>query len=163
MSVVCLGPAVVPGDPISCAALSVACTLSLAPSSEYSSPNPAPIFCYFSPFQVFGNIDLNDDTSINRHNNFRTFLQALMLLFRCAVVHLKSASALHLVDKDQFHSWGPRPFQNQNNATSVEWSFQFFYFLFIFFPNGSCLPPLDRKEVPGGGILWPLTCSAAPQ
>nr|XP_021331853.1 voltage-dependent N-type calcium channel subunit alpha-1B isoform X8 [Danio rerio] len=34
--------------------------------------------------QVFGNIDLNDDTAINRHNNFRTFLQALMLLFRSA-------------------------------------------------------------------------------
>ncbi|XP_035582347.1 voltage-dependent N-type calcium channel subunit alpha-1B-like isoform X4 [Zalophus californianus] len=32
--------------------------------------------------QVFGNIALDDDTSINRHNTFRTFLQALMLLFR---------------------------------------------------------------------------------
>ncbi|NXP63924.1 CAC1B protein, partial [Chloropsis cyanopogon] len=32
--------------------------------------------------QVFGNIALDDETSINRHNNFRTFLQALMLLFR---------------------------------------------------------------------------------
>ncbi|XP_073746560.1 voltage-dependent N-type calcium channel subunit alpha-1B-like, partial [Callorhinus ursinus] len=31
--------------------------------------------------QVFGNIALDDDTSINWHNNFRTFLQALMLLF----------------------------------------------------------------------------------
>ena len=38
-----------------------------------------------SPLQVFGNIALDDDTSINRHNNFRTFLQALMLLFRCVV------------------------------------------------------------------------------
>ncbi|XP_077162605.1 voltage-dependent N-type calcium channel subunit alpha-1B isoform X4 [Paroedura picta] len=34
--------------------------------------------------QVFGNIALNDESSINRHNNFRTFLQALMLLFRSA-------------------------------------------------------------------------------
>ncbi|XP_046904709.1 LOW QUALITY PROTEIN: calcium channel, voltage-dependent, N type, alpha 1B subunit, a [Hypomesus transpacificus] len=34
--------------------------------------------------QVFGNIELNDDTAINRHNNFCTFLQALMLLFRSA-------------------------------------------------------------------------------
>uniref|UniRef100_A0A671NXK5 Voltage-dependent N-type calcium channel subunit alpha n=1 Tax=Sinocyclocheilus anshuiensis TaxID=1608454 RepID=A0A671NXK5_9TELE len=34
--------------------------------------------------QVFGNIELSDDTAINRHNNFRTFLQALMLLFRSA-------------------------------------------------------------------------------
>uniref|UniRef100_A0A8C7HYM3 Voltage-dependent N-type calcium channel subunit alpha n=1 Tax=Oncorhynchus kisutch TaxID=8019 RepID=A0A8C7HYM3_ONCKI len=34
--------------------------------------------------QVFGNIELNEDTSITHHNNFRTFLQALMLLFRSA-------------------------------------------------------------------------------
>nr|XP_040050758.1 calcium channel, voltage-dependent, N type, alpha 1B subunit, a isoform X19 [Gasterosteus aculeatus aculeatus] len=34
--------------------------------------------------QVFGNIALNEDTAINHHNNFRTFLQALMLLFRSA-------------------------------------------------------------------------------
>lgn len=39
--------------------------------------------CSCSSFQVFGNIALDDDSSINRHNNFRTFLQALMLLFRC--------------------------------------------------------------------------------
>lgn len=38
----------------------------------------------FCSLQVFGNIALDDDSSINRHNNFRTFLQALMLLFRCA-------------------------------------------------------------------------------
>ncbi|XP_067376954.1 calcium channel, voltage-dependent, N type, alpha 1B subunit, a [Channa argus] len=34
--------------------------------------------------QVFGNIELNEDTAINHHNNFRTFFQALMLLFRSA-------------------------------------------------------------------------------
>uniref|UniRef100_A0A6Q2XZY1 Voltage-dependent N-type calcium channel subunit alpha n=1 Tax=Esox lucius TaxID=8010 RepID=A0A6Q2XZY1_ESOLU len=34
--------------------------------------------------QVFGNIELNEDTAITHHNNFRTFLQALMLLFRSA-------------------------------------------------------------------------------
>ncbi|KAI1900540.1 hypothetical protein AGOR_G00050980 [Albula goreensis] len=34
--------------------------------------------------QVFGNIDLNEETAINHHNNFQTFLQALMLLFRSA-------------------------------------------------------------------------------
>ncbi|CAB1321731.1 unnamed protein product, partial [Coregonus sp. 'balchen'] len=33
---------------------------------------------------VFGNIELNEDTAITHHNNFRTFLQALMLLFRSA-------------------------------------------------------------------------------
>ncbi|XP_073496396.1 voltage-dependent N-type calcium channel subunit alpha-1B isoform X5 [Phyllobates terribilis] len=34
--------------------------------------------------QVFGNIALVDDSAINRHNNFCTFFQALMLLFRSA-------------------------------------------------------------------------------
>ncbi|XP_064650227.1 voltage-dependent calcium channel type A subunit alpha-1-like isoform X7 [Lineus longissimus] len=34
--------------------------------------------------QVFGNIQLSPDSDINRHNNFQTFTQALMLLFRCA-------------------------------------------------------------------------------
>ncbi|KAJ0057625.1 hypothetical protein NL108_011110, partial [Boleophthalmus pectinirostris] len=32
--------------------------------------------------QVFGNIELNDETAINQHNNFQTFFQALTLLFR---------------------------------------------------------------------------------
>uniref|UniRef100_A0A087XR72 Calcium voltage-gated channel subunit alpha1 E n=1 Tax=Poecilia formosa TaxID=48698 RepID=A0A087XR72_POEFO len=34
--------------------------------------------------QVFGNIKLNEETHINQHNNFKTFLGALMLLFRSA-------------------------------------------------------------------------------
>ncbi|XP_029455730.1 voltage-dependent L-type calcium channel subunit alpha-1C isoform X4 [Rhinatrema bivittatum] len=34
--------------------------------------------------QVFGKIDLNDNTEINRNNNFQTFPQAVLLLFRCA-------------------------------------------------------------------------------
>ncbi|XP_063422202.1 voltage-dependent calcium channel type A subunit alpha-1-like isoform X3 [Mytilus trossulus] len=34
--------------------------------------------------QVFGNIKLDSHTAITRHNNFRHFFQALMLLFRCA-------------------------------------------------------------------------------
>merc|ERR1719411_1029500 len=34
--------------------------------------------------QVFGNIVLNPDTDIERHNNFRTFVSGLQLLFRCA-------------------------------------------------------------------------------
>ncbi|CAL8143658.1 unnamed protein product [Orchesella dallaii] len=34
--------------------------------------------------QVFGNIALDPETSITRHNNFRNFQQGLMLLFRCA-------------------------------------------------------------------------------
>ena len=32
--------------------------------------------------QVFGNLDLNPGEDIERHTNFRTFLAAVMLLFR---------------------------------------------------------------------------------
>ncbi|XP_026218632.1 voltage-dependent L-type calcium channel subunit alpha-1C isoform X2 [Anabas testudineus] len=34
--------------------------------------------------QMFGKIALQDDTQINRNNNFQTFPQAVLLLFRCA-------------------------------------------------------------------------------
>lgn len=34
--------------------------------------------------QVFGNIAEMPSAAITRHNNFRTFIQGLMLLFRCA-------------------------------------------------------------------------------
>ncbi|XP_058802800.1 voltage-dependent calcium channel type A subunit alpha-1 isoform X3 [Phymastichus coffea] len=34
--------------------------------------------------QVFGNIDLQEKNAINKHNNFQSFIQGLMLLFRCA-------------------------------------------------------------------------------
>lgn len=33
-------------------------------------------------FKVFGNIAENPNESITRHNNFRNFIQGLMLLFR---------------------------------------------------------------------------------
>ncbi|XP_052754604.1 LOW QUALITY PROTEIN: voltage-dependent calcium channel type A subunit alpha-1 [Galleria mellonella] len=34
--------------------------------------------------QVFGNIQYDPDSAVNRHNNFRSFVGALLLLFRCA-------------------------------------------------------------------------------
>lgn len=33
-------------------------------------------------FKVFGNIKLDEESHINRHNNFRSFFGSLMLLFR---------------------------------------------------------------------------------
>jgi len=43
--------------------------------------------CFFTSAisKVFGMIALNNKTSINRHNNFRTFPDALMLLFRYTI------------------------------------------------------------------------------
>ena len=32
--------------------------------------------------KVFGNIKLDEESHINRHNNFRSFFGSLMLLFR---------------------------------------------------------------------------------
>merc|ERR1719402_1690965 len=34
--------------------------------------------------QIFGRIEMNDDTNIHRNNNFQTFTQSLLLLFRSA-------------------------------------------------------------------------------
>lgn len=57
----------------------------------------------FLPLQVFGNIDLNEDTAINHHNNFRTFLQALMLLFRYEKSYnINLMSTLDHIDQMQF-------------------------------------------------------------
>lgn len=36
--------------------------------------------------QVFGNIELAAESDMNRHNNFRSFIQALMLLFRYEII-----------------------------------------------------------------------------
>ncbi len=36
--------------------------------------------------QVFGKIALDSDTPIHRNNNFQTFPQAVMVLFRCVLV-----------------------------------------------------------------------------
>lgn len=52
------------------------------PGHSSGGPDSTSLQPSFS-FQVFGNIALDDDSIIHRHNNFRTFLQALMLLFRC--------------------------------------------------------------------------------
>eukprot|EP00041_Stephanoeca_diplocostata_P038149 m.1480953 g.1480953 ORF g.1480953 m.1480953 type:complete len:1704 (+) comp25172_c0_seq1:294-5405(+) len=46
------------------------------------------VLCFFMYAVIgmflFAKIPLNDDTSINHNNNFRTFFSALMVLFRCA-------------------------------------------------------------------------------
>uniref|UniRef100_G3QQ69 Voltage-dependent N-type calcium channel subunit alpha n=1 Tax=Gorilla gorilla gorilla TaxID=9595 RepID=G3QQ69_GORGO len=75
--------------------------------------------------QVFGNIALDDDTSINRHNNFRTFLQALMLLFRSA-----TGEAWHEI---MLSCLSNQACDEQANATECGSDFAYFYFVsFIF-------------------------------
>ncbi|KFO21438.1 Voltage-dependent N-type calcium channel subunit alpha-1B [Fukomys damarensis] len=75
--------------------------------------------------QVFGNIALDDDTSINRHNNFRTFLQALMLLFRSA-----TGEAWHEI---MLSCLSNRACDPNANASECGSDFAYFYFVsFIF-------------------------------
>ncbi|XP_077004984.1 voltage-dependent N-type calcium channel subunit alpha-1B [Tamandua tetradactyla] len=75
--------------------------------------------------QVFGNIALDDDTSINRHNNFRTFLQALMLLFRSA-----TGEAWHEI---MLSCLSNQACDEHANATECGSDFAYFYFVsFIF-------------------------------
>ncbi|XP_036095311.1 voltage-dependent N-type calcium channel subunit alpha-1B isoform X3 [Rousettus aegyptiacus] len=75
--------------------------------------------------QVFGNIALDDDSSINRHNNFRTFLQALMLLFRSA-----TGEAWHEI---MLSCLSDRACDEHASASACGSDFAYFYFVsFIF-------------------------------
>lgn len=42
------------------------------------------VIAFVYPFKVFGKIALDDETSIHRNNNFQTFPQAVLVLFRSA-------------------------------------------------------------------------------
>ncbi|CAN0374849.1 unnamed protein product [Lampetra planeri] len=79
--------------------------------------------------QVFGNIALDDGYGINRHNNFRTFFQALMLLFRSA-----TGEAWHEI---MLACRSPRPcdeLAGRHKSEECGSGFAYFYFVsFIFF------------------------------
>ncbi|XP_015743756.2 voltage-dependent N-type calcium channel subunit alpha-1B-like [Python bivittatus] len=75
--------------------------------------------------QVFGNIALNDDSAINRHNNFQTFLQALMLLFRSA-----TGEAWHEI---MLACLSNQPCDEHSNLSKDECGSDFAYFYFVSF------------------------------
>ncbi|MEE6504997.1 hypothetical protein FKM82_005401 [Ascaphus truei] len=75
--------------------------------------------------QVFGNIALDDENTINRHNNFRTFLQALMLLFRSATGEGWHEIMLSCLSK--------RPCDPRSGITKEECGSDFAYFYFVSF------------------------------
>nr|XP_015222168.1 PREDICTED: voltage-dependent N-type calcium channel subunit alpha-1B-like isoform X5 [Lepisosteus oculatus] len=75
--------------------------------------------------QVFGNIDLQDDTAINRHNNFRTFFQALILLFRSA-----TGEAWHEI---MLSCLSNRHCDERSGSTGKECGSNFAYFYFVSF------------------------------
>ena len=49
--------------------------------------------------QVFGKIVLNDETSIHQNNNFQTFEQSILVLFRCATGEVWQEIMLSCVKK----------------------------------------------------------------
>ncbi|KAK5870529.1 hypothetical protein PBY51_003470 [Eleginops maclovinus] len=75
--------------------------------------------------QVFGNIEMNEDTAINHHNNFRTFLQALMLLFRSA-----TGEAWHEI---MLSCLSHRTCDERSGSQGKECGSDFAYFYFVSF------------------------------
>uniref|UniRef100_A0A8C6UP24 Voltage-dependent N-type calcium channel subunit alpha n=1 Tax=Neogobius melanostomus TaxID=47308 RepID=A0A8C6UP24_9GOBI len=75
--------------------------------------------------QVFGNIELNDDTAIDQHNNFQTFFQALTLLFRSATGEGWQDIMLACLSN--------RPCDEKSGTTGKECGSDFAYFYFVSF------------------------------
>ncbi|XP_055369532.1 voltage-dependent N-type calcium channel subunit alpha-1B isoform X7 [Betta splendens] len=75
--------------------------------------------------QVFGNIELNDETAINQHNNFQTFFQALTLLFRSA-----TGEAWHEI---MLACLSNRQCDKHSGTTEKECGSDFAYFYFVSF------------------------------
>ncbi|XP_051898184.1 voltage-dependent P/Q-type calcium channel subunit alpha-1A-like isoform X3 [Pristis pectinata] len=77
--------------------------------------------------QVFGNIAVDDDedSEINHHNNFRTFLQALTLLFRSA-----TGEAWHSI---MLSCLGGKPCDPRSGIVGNECGNEFAYFYFVSF------------------------------
>ncbi|XP_068190313.1 voltage-dependent N-type calcium channel subunit alpha-1B-like isoform X2 [Antennarius striatus] len=75
--------------------------------------------------QVFGNIELIEETAINHHNNFQTFLQALTLLFRSA-----TGEAWHEI---MLACLSNRPCDRLSGTVGKECGSDFAYFYFVSF------------------------------
>ncbi|XP_076455033.1 voltage-dependent calcium channel type A subunit alpha-1-like [Babylonia areolata] len=84
--------------------------------------------------QVFGNIRLDSKTFINRHNNFRDFFQALMLLFRCATGESWQQIMLDCLSGRPCdpESIGTND-KNRSPETGCGLDIAYFYFVFFFF------------------------------
>ncbi|XP_043985097.1 voltage-dependent R-type calcium channel subunit alpha-1E isoform X4 [Gambusia affinis] len=88
--------------------------------------------------QVFGNIKLNEETHINQHNNFKTFLGALMLLFRSATGESWQEIMLSCLGGQQCETDPslPLPALTTDQRESCGSDFAYFYFVsFIFFSS----------------------------
>ncbi|XP_072915388.1 voltage-dependent L-type calcium channel subunit alpha-1C isoform X5 [Hemitrygon akajei] len=75
--------------------------------------------------QVFGKIAIDDETQINRNNNFQTFPQAVLLLFRCATGEAWQEIMLSCLPGKPCERESPLQEQDFNCGTY----FAFFYFV----------------------------------
>uniref|UniRef100_A0A671YU90 Voltage-dependent N-type calcium channel subunit alpha n=1 Tax=Sparus aurata TaxID=8175 RepID=A0A671YU90_SPAAU len=75
--------------------------------------------------QVFGNIELMEESAINHHNNFQTFFQALTLLFRSA-----TGEAWHEI---MLACLSNRPCEKLSGNAGKECGSDFAYFYFVSF------------------------------
>ncbi|XP_051928748.1 voltage-dependent R-type calcium channel subunit alpha-1E-like isoform X2 [Hippocampus zosterae] len=88
--------------------------------------------------QVFGNIKLNEETHINRHNNFKSFSGALMLLFRSATGESWQEIMLSCLGGQRCEAdpSNPLPVLNTEQEGGCGSDFAYFYFVsFIFFSS----------------------------
>ncbi|TRY59910.1 hypothetical protein DNTS_010052, partial [Danionella cerebrum] len=88
--------------------------------------------------QVFGNIQLNDESHINQHNNFKTFFGALMLLFRSATGESWQEIMLSCLGGKECEA-DPSisaPLTSPDHESGCGTDFAYFYFVsFIFFSS----------------------------
>ncbi|KAH9505340.1 hypothetical protein Btru_058406 [Bulinus truncatus] len=85
--------------------------------------------------QVFGTIRLDSKTSINRHNNFRSFFSALTLLFRCATGEawqqiMQSCLAGRPCDPESIRSTDPSDMAESGCGTNIAYIY-FVSFIFL--------------------------------
>ncbi|XP_039216706.1 voltage-dependent L-type calcium channel subunit alpha-1C isoform X11 [Crotalus tigris] len=79
--------------------------------------------------QVFGKIALNDTTDINRNNNFQTFPQAVLLLFRCATGEAWQEIMLACLPDKKCDNDSVEPNSNTEGEHLCGSSFAVFYFI----------------------------------
>uniref|UniRef100_A0A183IQU1 Ca_chan_IQ domain-containing protein n=1 Tax=Soboliphyme baturini TaxID=241478 RepID=A0A183IQU1_9BILA len=95
---------------------------------------------------VFGRIALDDDTQIHRHNNFQTFYNSLLLLFRCATGEAWQSVMLACSDRPDVRCDPAAGFEEGEGAL-VTCGTDFAYPYFIsFFMLSSCLVELNAFQ-----------------
>uniref|UniRef100_A0A5F8H0V1 Voltage-dependent R-type calcium channel subunit alpha n=1 Tax=Monodelphis domestica TaxID=13616 RepID=A0A5F8H0V1_MONDO len=83
--------------------------------------------------QVFGNIKLDEESHINRHNNFRSFFGSLMLLFRSATGEAWQEIMLSCLGEKGCEPDTTAPSgQNENERCGTDLAY-FYFVSFIFF------------------------------